>query len=51
MKKMFANIKVRFYQTLCNLEAWAYDSYASNPNWWNSLIGTLAFILWLDFQR
>lgn len=49
MKQLFENIKLRFCQTLCNLEAWAYGDYASNPHWWNSLIGALAFILWIDF--
>ncbi len=48
MKHLYYSLKIRLLQTLCNLEAWAYSDYASNPQWWNSLIGAAAFMLWLN---
>lgn len=48
MKHFYYTLKIRFLQTLCNLEAWTYTDYASNPQLWNSLIGADAFMLWLN---
>ena len=51
MKLLYYTLKIRFLKTLCNLEAWAYSDYASNPQWWNSLFGAFAFIVFLDLIR
>lgn len=50
MKNLYYTLKIRLLQTLCNLEAWVYSNYASNPQWWNSLIGAAVFMWWLNLR-